>query len=111
MDGFAPAVLVFTPGFDFKLVVVGLAAVLGVEEGFVGLVVVVVVVEVLTGPFLTSFTVFVVVVFIGAMPVLVVVVVFFTVVVVVVVVFGFALCGREVGVLVAPSGLSLGFAL
>lgn len=107
MDGFAPAVLVFTPGFDFKLVVVGLAAVLGVEEGFVGLVVVV---EVLTGPFLTSFTVFVVVVFIGAMPVLVVVV-FFTVVVVVVVVFGFALCGREVGVLVAPSGLSLGFAL
>ena len=108
MDGFAPAVLVFTPGFDFKLVVVGLAAVLGVEEGFVGLVVVV---EVLTGPFLTSFTVFVVVVFTGAMPVLVVVVVFFTVVVVVVVVFGFALCGREVGVLVAPSGLSLGFAL
>lgn len=108
MDCFAPAVLVFTPGFDFKLAVVGLAAVLVVKEGFVGLVVVV---DDLTGPFLTPVTVFVVLVFRGAVPVLVVVVVFFTVVVVVVVDFGFALCGRKLGVLVAPSVLSLGFAL
>ena len=58
-------------------------------------------------------TVFVVVVFTGAAPLLVVTVVavVFTVVVVVVVGFGFALCGREVGCLAAPSVLSPGFPL
>lgn len=53
----------------------------------------------------------VVVVFTGATPLLVVVVVVFFTVVVVAVDFGFALCGREVGCLAAPSVLSLGFAL